>query len=135
MGTAAVLVMIAHLDDGAGLRRVGHLGLGRRFVAIGLLMVVVCVSVLIIYVHLVCSILLLGLGAVSVVDVVAGRPQLRLPMLYGVLLAIIDAATVDLAIVLRVLLAIAGARLDFLHMLNLPVILIVFDIDFTVCAE
>lgn len=71
----------------------------------------------------------------SVVDVVAGRPQLRLPVLYGVLLAIIDAATVDLAIVLRVLLAIAGARLDFLHMLNLPVILIVFDIDFTVCAE
>ena len=71
----------------------------------------------------------------SVVDVVAGRPQLCLSMLYGVLFAIIVAATVGLAIVLRILLAIAGARLDFLRVLNLPVILIVFDIDFTVCAE
>jgi len=140
LSTTAVLVMIADLDDGVRLWRVGHLGLGSRFVAIVLLMVVVCVSVLIIDVHLVCGILLLGLGAVSVVDVVAGRPQLRLPMLYGVLLAvyyiiIIVADTVGLAIVLRILLAIAGARLDFLHVLNLPVILIVFDIDFTVCAE
>lgn len=135
LGTAAVLVMIADLDDGVGLWRVGHLGLGSRFVAIVLLMVVVCVSILIIDVHLVCSILLLGLGAVSVVDVVAGRPQLCLSMLYGVLFAIIVAATVGLAIVLRILLAIAGARLDFLRVLNLPVILIVFDIDFTVCAE
>ena len=90
---------------------------------------------MIINVHLVCGILLLGLGAVSVVDVVAGRPQLCLSMLYGVLFAIIVAATVGLAIVLRILLAIAGARLDFLRVLNLPVILIVFDIDFTVCAE
>ena len=135
LSAAAVLVMIADLDDGVGLRRVGHLGLGSRFVAIVLLMVVVCVSILIIDVHLVCSILLLGLGAVSVVDVVAGRPQLCLSMLYGVLFAIIVAATVGLAIVLRILLAIAGARLDFLRVLNLPVILIVFDIDFTVCAE
>lgn len=61
MSAAAVLVMIADLDDGVGLWRVGHLGLGSRLVAIVLLMVVVCVSILIINVHLVCGILLIGL--------------------------------------------------------------------------
>lgn len=134
MSTAAVLVMIAHLDDGVGLRRVGHLGLGGGLVAEVLLMVVICVSILIVYVQLVC-ILLVTLRAVGVVDVVAGRPQLRLPVLYGVLLAIVVAAAVGLAVVLRILLAIAGARLDFLRVLSLPVMLIAFDIDFTVRAE
>jgi len=61
LSAAAVLVMIADLDDGVGLWRVGHLGLGSRLVAIVLLMVVVCVSILIINVHLVCGILLVGL--------------------------------------------------------------------------